>query len=336
MTDPARPVVRVCLLAAVAVAVVVVSALWGPTPTPPRVLLAGPESAEPAARIFWTLRVPRVLLGAVSGAGLALGGALFQTLLRNPLATPFTLGVASSASLGAATALAVGVEGQWFGLPKLVLFALVAAMLAITAVAALAARWGAADLTRLLLVGVCVAYLASAGVLLVTYLAGRAVTNDIVIWMMGSLEVVRPRAAAEVLCVLLPVTLFALLWRRGFDLLLLGPTLAASRGVATDRLVTTTLLAVGLLVAIIVANCGPVGFVGLIVPHIVRRIVGPRSGPLILGSLLGGAAFLTACDAIARSVSSYALPVGVLTSVAGALFFLTLVIVRPPPDSLAA
>ncbi len=312
------------LLAAVSLLLVAVSPLLGPTRIGWHVLWTRPADADPQAAIFWTLRVPRVLLGAAAGAGLALGGVLFQTLLRNPLATPFTLGIASSASLGAAIALTLGVQGAWLGLPALALFALCGAAAAVAVIAILAARWGAGDMTRLLLVGVCVAYVSASGVLLVTYLAGRAVTNDIVIWMMGSLEIVRPRAAAEVACVLLPVTLLALLWRRDYDLLLLGPTLAASRGVATNRLAAATLLAVGLLVAVIVANCGPIGFVGLIVPHLVRRLVGPRTGPLIVGSVLVGAAFLTVCDALARSISRYALPVGVLTSIAGAAFFLVL------------
>ena len=312
------------LLAGVCLLLVALSTLAGRTPLSWHVLWTAADTADTQAAVFWTLRVPRVLLGAVAGAGLALGGALFQTLLRNDLATPFTLGIASSASLGAATALALGIEGTWLGFPRLGLFALCGALAAVLLIASLAARWGTTDLTRLLLVGVCVAYASASGVLLVTFLAGRAVTNDIVIWMMGSLEIVRPRAAAEVACVLLPVAAVALLLRRDFDLLLLGPTLARTRGVDTNRLAAATLVAVGLLVAVIVAQCGPIGFVGLIVPHIARRLVGPRTGPLIVASLVLGAAFLTVCDALARSISDYALPVGVLTSIAGAAFFLSL------------
>ena len=186
-------------------------------------------------------------------------------------------------------------------------------------------------MTRLLLAGVCVAYLCAAGILLVFHLANVAITNEIVIWMMGSLATLRPRAAGEIALVLVPVLAFALYAHRALDLLSMGEHLAASRGVPVTRVVNTAFLLVGLLTAVIVANCGPIGFVGLMVPHCVRAWVGERTLPLLIGATLAGAAFLAACDGVARAVSSHELPVGILTSILGAGFFFALLLTRDGP-----
>jgi iron complex transport system permease protein len=183
-------------------------------------------------------------------------------------------------------------------------------------------------MTRLLLAGVCVAYMSTAGVLLATYLADHAVTNEIVIWMMGSLAVHRPQASIEIAAILLPVLALAVYAHRGLDLIAMGEDLAASRGVAIGGVVWGSFLLVGLLVAVIVANCGPIGFVGLMVPHMARALLGVRTLPLLLGSALIGAAFLATCDGIARALLIYELPVGVITNIVGAAFFFYLLATR--------
>lgn len=324
---------RFAVLTPVVLLVVVATTLSGPTPIDwnsvvdvswTDILGQGqPES------VYWRLRVPRSLLAAVAGAGLAVGGVIFQALFRNPLATPYTLGVASGASLAAALGF-LGGWGGWAlaGLPGLSALAFGGALLAMGVVFLMSRLRPTRDMTRLLLAGVCVAYMCSAGILLVTFLADRAITNDIVRWMMGSLVTLRPQAVLFVAVVLLPVLAFAVHSHRALDLLAFGDDLAAARGVPVARIIWGNYLLVGLLVAAIVAHCGPIGFVGLMVPHIGRAIFGVRTLPLLLGSALIGAAFLAVCDTIARSLFVVELPVGVVTNILGALFFFYLLATR--------
>jgi len=278
---------------------------------------------EAAAHVFWHLRIPRVLLAAAAGAGLAIGGVIFQALFRNPLAEPYTLGVASGASLGAAIGFLTGWPAVMpLGLPPLTALAFCGALAAMSLVYFMSRLRPGAEMTHLLLAGICVAYMCSAGILLITFLADRAVTNDIVVWMMGSLGVLRPRAALEITLVLLPVLAWTLSRHRALDLLMFGERLAASRGVALGTTIWSCYALASVLTAIIVANCGPIGFVGLMVPHISRLLFGVRTLPLLIGSALTGAAFLALCDGIARSLPVTELPVGVVTSIIGAAFFL--------------
>lgn len=317
------------LLAALALLIVAGSSLLGHTPLDwSEVFHPRAEGEADAVNVFWTLRVPRALMAACAGAGLAISGVILQALFRNPLATPFTLGIASGASLAAALGFLLNLGGYWLGLPVLSLLAFGGALFAMSFVYLMARLRAGRDMTRLLLAGVCVAYMCSAGVLLITFLAGQAVTNDIVMWMIGSLATLRHEAVIEIGIMLVPALALALYAHRALDLLSMSDELAASRGVAVGALVWGCFLLVGLLTAVIVANCGPIGFVGLIVPHIVRTLVGLRTLPLVLGSGLVGAAFLAACDGIARSVSVYELPVGVVTNMLGAAFFFYLLATR--------
>ncbi|MCC6360939.1 MAG: iron ABC transporter permease [Phycisphaerales bacterium] len=278
---------------------------------------------------LWRLRALRVALAAVVGGGLALGGAVYQALLRNALAEPYTLGVSSGAALGAAAGFLLGVSGTWLWLPKLSLLALAGALTALAIIFTLARARAAHDVARLLLAGVCVSYVASAGILLAAFLLRRPVTNDLLVWMVGSLGVYRASACVEIAVVLGVVGLLAIRSHRELDLLSLGESLAATRGVAVGRIVWVGFAAVGVLTAVIVANCGPIGFVGLIVPHIVRGIVGVRTLPVLVGSLITGAVFLAACDALARSVAAnFDTPVGIFTNIIGAGVFCWLLLTR--------
>jgi iron complex transport system permease protein len=298
------------------------SALLGYHPIPLSQIVDG------SSEVFWRLRFPRTLLGALAGAGLALSGVVLQALFRNPLATPYTLGVSSGAALAAACGFLLQTGGYWLGIPRLVLFAFSGAMASIGVVFLMARLRGGRDMTRLLLAGVCVSYLSSAGVMLVTVLVDRAVSFEIIRWLVGSLDVARPAAAIEIAVLLTPVLLLAVAGHRALDLLAMGEDLAATRGVPTGRTIWACLLLVALLTGGIVANCGPIGFVGLIVPHVVRTLLGPRTLELALGSALAGAAFLALCDGAARSLSQYEVPVGVLTNLIGATFFFYLLATR--------
>jgi iron complex transport system permease protein len=281
----------------------------------------------PSRDVYWNLRVPRSALAALAGGSLALGGVIFQALFRNPLATPYTLGISSGASLAAAAGFLAGWGGYWAGLPRLSVLAFGGAVLAMMVVYGLARLRGGSDMTRLLLAGVCLSYMCAAGVMLIIYLSNTAVTNDIVIWMMGSLSIHRPRAGVEVLIGLSVVLAWVVYSHRAIDLLAMGDALAASRGVAVGGTVWTCFGLVGLLTAVVVGSCGPIGFVGLMVPHIARAVCGPRTLPLALASVFLGGAFLALCDGVARLPRSE-LPVGVLTNILGAAFFFYLLATR--------
>lgn len=319
----ASPWGRVALLALCVAALIACSTMIGW-----RFIGPGEMFGVRADPVFWTLRVPRTALAALCGAALALGGVVFQALFRNPLAEPYTLGVASGASLAAAVGFLLGLEGHFAGVPRIGLLALGGALAAMAAVYAMASLRPGSDMAHLLLAGVCIAYLSSAGILLITYLAGQAVTNDIVVWLMGSLAIHRPRAWIELAAVLIPVAVYVATMHRAIDLLSMGQTLAAARGVPVTWVLWSCFALVGLTTATVVANCGPIGFVGLMVPHMGRALVGPRTLPLLAGSVLLGAGFLAVCDGVARSVSSYELPVGVVTNILGAVFFFYLLTMR--------
>lgn len=313
---------RLALLAVIAVVIVASSSLLGPTPL-------SEIFGQRAPNLFWQLRVPRTCLAAAAGAGLALGGVIFQALFRNPLAEPYTLGVASGASLGAAVAMLTGLTGFLGWIPLSVLLALAGAAGALGLVYLMARLRGGQSMTHLLLAGVCVSYLSAAGILLVTYASDGTVTNEIVVWLMGSLSFYRPAASLEVIALVLVVLAFAIFASRGLDLLALGEHVAASRGVAVQPLIWTSFVLVGLLTAVIVANCGPIAFVGLMIPHFGRALFGARTLPLTIAAALLGAAFLAACDGLGRVALSlihqrpvgYEFPVGVLTSIVGSAFF---------------
>ena len=328
MSDAARPTaVRLTVLAAGAIGAIVGAAWLGFVPVNWEEV-RHPFADSSTMNVFWRMRVPRTLLGAGAGAGLALGGVILQALFRNPLATPYTLGIASGASLAAAIGFLLHLGGYWLGVPALSLLAFGGALGSLALVYLMARLRSERDMARLLLAGVCIAYLGSAGVLLVTVLSGAAVTNDIVMWMIGALSTHRPLAVVEIFAVLIAALTAAIVSHRALDLMMMGDDLAASRGVNVSRVVWICLLLVGLLTAVIVANCGPIGFVGLMAPHIARAFVGPRTLPLVIGASLIGAAFLAFCDGVARSFSTYELPVGVVTNILGAVFFFYLLATR--------
>ncbi len=278
------------------------------------------------ATILWKLRVPRVLLALLAGASLAVAGTAFQTLFRNPLAEPYTLGVAGGAALGAVLSMQFEHTGGF-------LFVAAASFFGAATVGAVLvglARTGrGAQTATLLLAGIAISLSCSALILFIQYLADFTKTFRMVRWMMGGLAVVGYR---EVLWVL-PWTVLgtlALFWRRwGLDLLLAGEEVAASRGLDLERIRWVVLAAVSLMVGSLVAVTGPIGFVGLIVPHILRRFVGHTHALLLPAAFFGGGAFLAICDLVARTLMAPAeLPVGVLTALLGGPFFLWLLLGR--------
>lgn len=295
------------------------------------------EPGTTEATILWQLRLPRVLLALLAGGGLAVAGVAFQTLFRNPLAEPYTLGVAGGAALGAVLALHLGhlwapaANGAGGGatFPLIAAASFAGALAATGLVVGLALRRGGLDSGTLLLAGVAVSFSASAVILFVQYLSDSTQTYRMVRWMMGGLAVSGYRDVLWVAPWVLAGTGVVLALRWDLNLLLTGEELAASRGVDLTRLRLLVLGSASLMVGALVAVTGPIGFVGLIVPHMLRRVTGADHLALAPACFLGGGAFLALCDVAARTVMAPAeLPVGVLTALLGGPFFLWLLLVR--------
>jgi iron complex transport system permease protein len=320
-----KPRTALLLLLAIWIATLVAAPLVGSQ----RLSLAGIVHGDPSTQlIFWQIRLPRILLSLLGGAALAVSGLGFQTLFRNPLAEPYTLGVSSGAALGAVLALRFE-GGTFLGLSLVGIASFAGALGATALIVGLALRRQGIETSTLLLAGVAVSLSCSAIILFLQYLADSTQTFRMVRWMMGGLSVV---GYGEVLW-LLPwviagsAALFALRWE--LNLLLTGEELAASRGVDLARLRRLVLLATSLMIGALVAVAGPIGFVGLIVPHMLRRLVGHDHLFLLPACILGGGAFLTLCDAAGRTVMAPAeLPVGILTALLGGPFFLWLLVWR--------
>jgi ABC-type Fe3+-siderophore transport system permease subunit len=282
------------------------------------------------AQIFWVARLPRVLAAALVGSSLALAGVVFQALLRNPLASPDTLGVSAGASLGAMIAITFNLDFSFFGVTAVPVASFIGSFGALGIVYGLsAARRRGTSTMVLLLGGITIQALLGAIIAFVQYLADFTQTFRNVRWLMGSLDVASypPLAAA-----LVPTGLawigFATL-PRVLDLLSVGHEAAAARGVDVDRAERVALVSASLSTGAAVALAGPVSFVGLIVPHLVRLIVGADHRLVLPASALFGAAFLIGCDLVARTIiAPRELPVGIITAIIGGPVFLWLLLRR--------
>lgn len=311
------------LLALVWIATLLVAPLVGSQPVGLAEALRGEATA---ATILFDLRLPRVLLGLLAGGILAVSGLGFQTLFRNALAEPYTLGVAGGAALGAVLAIRSGAGG---GLALVAAASFAGAVGATALVAGLAGGRQGLGPGPLLLAGIAVSFSCSALILFIQYLSDSNQTFRMVRWMMGGLAVVGFREVLWLAPWALGVAALLLALRWDLNLVLTGEEVAASRGVDLPRLRLLLLGGTSLAIGALVAVTGPIGFVGLIVPHILRRLVGHDHLHLVPACLLGGGVFLALSDLVARIVMAPAeLPVGVLTALLGGPFFLWLLLRR--------
>ncbi|MCE5276934.1 MAG: iron ABC transporter permease [Planctomycetaceae bacterium] len=322
---------RLMVLAAAAAAVLValvIDVMTGPATLSVGQVLAAvctPEHVEPAHRtILWTFRMPTALMAAAVGAALAVAGVQMQTILNNPLASPYTLGVSAAASFGAALAMIVPVA-----LPLAVAVpasAFVFAMLSCMAIFAVARLRGAGTET-VVLGGVALLFLFNSGVALMQYLASENQLQAIVFWIFGSLQGATWEKLAVVSCVLASsmVLLAMSSWR--LTALRLGESHARSLGVDVQRLRLRTLALVSVLTAAAVCFAGAIGFIGLVAPHLARRMVGEDQRYLLPLSALLGAVLLTSASAVCKAVLPGAvLPVGIATAVLGVPFFAAMIL----------
>ena len=285
--------------------------------------IASPSDArtEPFRTILLTIRLPRVLLALVVGAGLSLAGATLQALLRNPLAEPYILGISSGGTVGALIAMMTGIGMSYLTTP---LFSFVGSGLVMLLVFVLGHRRGALDSNALLLSGVMAGAFFSAMILLFTALANQDLRTTY-LWLIGNLSSADMRSFS-VVAPLITLACVALVFQsRRFNLIATGDETALHLGVEVDKVKRTSYLLASLITGLAVSVSGVVGFVGLVVPHACRLMFGPDHRLLLPASFLAGASYLVACDLLSRVILAPSeIPVGVVTAVVGAPIFIYL------------
>jgi iron complex transport system permease protein len=317
----ARTVRALTILTLILIASIVVGLAVGSQRIDPASLFSDSVSRT----LFFRLRLPRVLMGLVIGASLAVTGGALQALFRNPLADPYTLGVSGGGALGAGIAIAMGWSARIFGIPLVFGASFAGAMLAVTLVRTLA-RMGAVVLPgALLLSGVAVNLFTAAALLTILYITDATSALRILRWIVGSLDVVGLEPIGRMVVVLAPAWLALLAMSRQLNLLAIDEDTAVTLGVNVRRCEAIVYALCALIVGVTVSTGGSIGFVGLIVPHAVRLMFGEDLRIVLPGSLLLGAAFLILADSLARTaLPSSELPVGAITGLLGGPAFLWL------------
>ncbi len=314
------------IVLAVSGLVLALAPLFGATDISLSNILSGAIS-DSERTILYDVRLPRVLLGFLAGGSLALAGLVLQSLLRNPLASPFTLGISSGASLGSAMYFHLGAIWSVFGLTGATYLAFAGATLATVIVFAISRAVGRRNNITLLLSGVAVTFFFSSVILFAQYAADFTAVFKMIRWMMGGLSVV----GYDEVYTLAPFAALALIvaiWKSPeLNLIATGEDIALSRGVDVKGVVRLFYTSLTLVIGATVALVGPIGFVGIMIPHTVRLMFGADNRMLVLISFVVGGAFLVACDTCAKIILAPAeLPVGIITALLGGPFFLWLLV----------
>ncbi|MDC9787226.1 FecCD family ABC transporter permease [Proteus mirabilis] len=290
--------------------------------------LISPEIADAGTRVIvWDIRLPYSLMAVVVGMSLGLAGAEMQTILNNPLASPFTLGVSSAAAFGAALAIVLGigipgVPAQWFISVNAFIFALLATLLL-----DFISRWMRVSTSGIILFGIALVFTFNAAVSIMQFIANEDTLQGLVFWTMGSLN----RASWDKLYILLVVLviIFPLSLMNAWKLtaLRLGEDRAMSFGINVRRLRLTTLLRISIISALAVAFVGPIGFIGLVAPHIARMTFGEDHRFYLPASALIGALVLSIASLVSKNLlSGVIIPVGIVTSLVGISFFVSIIL----------
>lgn len=282
-------------------------------------VIAPPENVS-ISQTLWAIRFPRVILAALVGAGLAVSGLLMQAIFGNPLAEPGVIGISSGAAVGAGISIVFGFTalGSWSTATLAFLTGLTATLI----VYVMSRADGKTEVVTLVLTGIAVNAIAGAGIALLTFLGNSQSREQIIFWQLGSLAFSRWEQIYIVAPIILIGFIIAVLVARQLDLLALGERNARHLGVNVEALRIGVILLVALLVGASVAFAGIIAFVGLVIPHLMRMLLGPAHRPLVWASALGGALLLTLADLAARTIVPMAdLPIGMLTSLVGGPFF---------------
>lgn len=278
-----------------------------------------------ASGVILNIRLPRLVLGVLVGAALAVSGVLMQAIFGNPLADAGVVGVSSGAALGAAASLTFGLAT--FGMWTTPAMAFIGGLVAVFSVYFISRSGGRTEVVTLLLTGIAINAIGGAGMAFLTFLGSTSTREQIVFWQLGSLNgALWPNIAivAPLTAVGIVVALFA---ARSLDLFALGERTARHLGLNVELLRVIVIVTVALLVCAAVAFAGIIGFVGLVVPHLMRMLIGPAHLPLIVASAVGGALLIALADLVARTAVPLAdMPIGMITSLVGGPFFLWLLV----------
>lgn len=275
------------------------------------------------SEIFFTMRIPRVMTAFLAGGGLSLAGMVFQAVFHNPLAAPFTLGVASGASFGAAIMMLIGFSFGFLGTSIVSLGSFLGAIIAVSMVYGFSTLKRDTSSLTLLLSGIAVSFIFSSLLMFCQFLSDLRHSFQIVRWLMGGIEVFGYEHFIWLIPSLLIGIAAIILHLPHLDQILSGEEIAQSRGVDVKKTKIFLIFSTSLMVGGIVSVCGPIGFVGIMLPHICRQIFGIKHKILGFSSFLSGGIFLVICDTIARTlVAPFEIPVGVFTAMLGGPFFL--------------
>ncbi|MDF7758796.1 iron ABC transporter permease [Kosakonia cowanii] len=336
MMDNYRAIVRrrvglLALLAGLIIASMLLDFTLGPSGLSLNVLwqtLLHPQSMDAGTRVIvWDIRMPYALMAIVVGLTLGLAGAEMQTILNNPLASPFTLGVSSAAAFGAALAIVLGIgipgiPAQWFISANAFIFALLAALMldGIT-------RWTQVATSGVVLFGIALVFTFNALVSMLQFIANEDTLQGLVFWTMGSIARASWDKLGILLLALLVIMPLSLLSSWKLTSLRLGEDRAISFGINVRRLRLTTLLRISILSALSVAFVGPIGFIGLVAPHIARMLFGEDHRFYLPGSALTGALVLSLASIVSKNlIDGVIIPVGIVTSLVGVPFFITIIV----------
>jgi len=287
------------------------------------ILLGRGDRWPDESTIIWQIRVPRILLATLVGSGLAVAGTSMQAVFRNPMADPFIIGVSSGAAVGAALAGLIGLVAV-FGISARPVLAFITALITVFVVYKLGTVKGKVYVDTLLLSGVAVAAFLGAVVSFMIYFA-RQQYHQLIYWLLGSLSLATWSEIWTMTPIVIGGTFVVFLYSRDLNALLLGEETAHNLGANPERLKKLMLYIAALMTGLAVAFTGIIGFVGLIIPHIMRLIVGPDHRMLVPAAALGGASFMIWADSISRTIiAPTELPVGIITALCGGPFFLLL------------
>jgi iron complex transport system permease protein len=291
--------------------------------------LTGGQAGGAHDLIIWQMRLPRIVLAVLVGGGLAVSGVIMQALFHNPLADPYVVGVSSGAAFGAVLAVALGISLSLLGMNAIPLCAFLGAVAVTALVYGLARHRVRIPVTTLLLTGIAVGSLLQAATAFLLLQQGHSELREVMAWLMGSVANRGWRHVGMLLPYLTVGLACAWVWQRELNVFAFGEATAHHLGVPLERTKLLLLLLASLLAAGAVAMSGVIAFVGLIVPHIMRRLVGPNHRRLLPAAFLGGGLLLLWADVLARTLlPASELPIGIITSVLGAPFFLYLLHTR--------
>ncbi|MBC8391953.1 MAG: iron ABC transporter permease [Deltaproteobacteria bacterium] len=284
-------------------------------------LLGKTREGSMLTAIIWQIRFPRVLLAALVGATLSLGGLVFQALLRNPLAEPYILGVSGGSAIGAIIGILIGLSR----FPGVSLTAFAGSMVTLLLVLIMSTGKTILKKDSLLLSGVMINAFCSAIIMFLISMTQDAKLHNILFWLMGDLSMADIEQVGILAAMLFPCFILLFWLSHSMNLLLMGKEMAQSMGVNIKVVTVTLLVSTSFMVSATVSNCGPLGFVGLVIPHLLRLILGPDHRILVPACILGGSAYMVICDLLARILPKHGeLPAGVITALIGAPLFIYL------------